>query len=263
MEAIWMLAGRRDVKWIGEFNSGFKQFSDDGDVFNAAYGHRWRKHFGYDQLTVIINQLCDDPTTRRAILTIWDGRRDLTLETLDKPCNDMVKFEVDKDNRLNMIVFNRSNDMIWGAYGSNLVHFSMLLEYIAGRTGYGMGTYTQISCDFHAYEEIYKQKYTCWKDELPSTSYERSLHTSCEAHVTPMFDSKESWDNDLNNFVEDFAVKEYKHTFFWVADALRSAWRQWKQKNKVEAKTIISRALDKHGNLDWLIAAEEWFERRS
>ena len=41
MESLWMLAGRRDVEWISMFNNGISQYSDDGVLFHAAYGHRW------------------------------------------------------------------------------------------------------------------------------------------------------------------------------------------------------------------------------
>src|SRR5690606_9539658 len=50
MEALWMLAGRRDVAWINQFNSNIANYSDDGVVFHGAYGHRWRHYFGKDQI---------------------------------------------------------------------------------------------------------------------------------------------------------------------------------------------------------------------
>ena len=65
MESIWMLAGRRDVAFLEQFNSKIGQYSDDGKVFNAAYGYRWRDHFGYDQLTEIIKLLKEEPHTRQ------------------------------------------------------------------------------------------------------------------------------------------------------------------------------------------------------
>ena len=54
LEAIWMLAGRRDVEFLQRFNSKIGQYSDDGKNFNAAYGYRWRRHFGRDQLDEVI-----------------------------------------------------------------------------------------------------------------------------------------------------------------------------------------------------------------
>jgi len=50
-----------------------------------------------------------------------------------------------------MVVFNRSNDMVWGCYGANAVHFSFLHEFIGRSTGLPLGTYTQVSVNLHAY----------------------------------------------------------------------------------------------------------------
>jgi hypothetical protein len=52
-----------------------------------------------------------------------------------------------------MTVYNRSNDLVWGMFGSNVVHFSMLLEFIAISVGVSIGTYTQVSCNPHIYEQ--------------------------------------------------------------------------------------------------------------
>lgn len=85
LEAIWMLAGRRDVAFLQMFNSKIGQYSDDGKLFNAAYGYRWRKHFGFDQLESVIQILRKDPKTRQAVIQMWD-QDDLVKKTKDKAC---------------------------------------------------------------------------------------------------------------------------------------------------------------------------------
>lgn len=156
MESIWMLAGRNDVGFLKQFNQRMGDFSDDGRSFNAAYGHRWRKHFGHDQLEEIIKMLRRDPGTRQAVMQIWD-HTDLHKKTKDKACNTQVIFDVRKD-RLNMTVFNRSNDIWWGAYGANAVHFSFLQEFVASSIGRRVGVYRQVSNNFHLYTELYDAK---------------------------------------------------------------------------------------------------------
>src|SRR6478752_7529312 len=42
-ETMWMLAGSDLVLPLDIYNSGMKQYSDDGIRFAAAYGHRWRQ----------------------------------------------------------------------------------------------------------------------------------------------------------------------------------------------------------------------------
>src|SRR5207237_2010921 len=52
---------------------------------------------------------------------------------------------------LDMTVINRSNDTLWGALGSNYVHFSFLHEYISLATGCVVGRYNQFSNNLHVY----------------------------------------------------------------------------------------------------------------
>jgi len=153
MESIWMLAGRRDVKFPEMFNSKFGQYSDDGVNFNAAYGYRWRQHFDNDQLISIINELRVNPSSRQCVLQMWDPD-DLFKNTKDKACNLSALFDC-RDGALNMTVFNRSNDIWWGAYGANAVHFSYLQQFVAEAIDRPMGVYRQVANNFHLYTELY------------------------------------------------------------------------------------------------------------
>lgn len=162
-ESLWMLAGREDVRPLTRYVGRMASFSDDDEKFNAAYGHRWRHalrcehgnadHVGRyvtDQLPIICDALRKNPDDRQQVLQIWDHRLDLGTQTKDHACNLTATFQI-VDSRMNMVVFCRSNDAVWGAYGANAVHFSMLLEYVARRTGCGVGTYSQVSVNLHAY----------------------------------------------------------------------------------------------------------------
>lgn len=149
MESIWMLAGREDVRFLSEFNSNISNYSDGGIRFNGAYGYRLRS-FWQDQLKSVITMLKENPDSRQAVCQIWD-QSDLNKRTKDKPCNLTLVFRIRTNGKLDMIVYNRSNDMIWGAYGANAVHFSIIQEYVAASLNIPMGTYTQVSNSFHVY----------------------------------------------------------------------------------------------------------------
>jgi len=154
-EALWILAGRNDVAFLSEFNKRMRQYSDDGRTFHAPYGARLRRAYAFDQIETAINQLRKTPDTRQAVLTIWVPTRDMDAASKDIPCNDMVFLKV-RDGRLDMTVCCRSNDAIWGAYGANVVQFSMLQEYLAARilgSGEHVGTYTQVSDSLHIYTD--------------------------------------------------------------------------------------------------------------
>jgi len=155
-ESLWMLAGRDDVAFVEYYVKNMRNFSDDGERLNGAYGYRWRKAFNIDQLTLVTEELRTNPHSRRIVLQMWDSRLDLEYGMVggkDACCNLLCKFSVDSNQRLNMHVVCRSNDMVLGGYGANAVHFSFLQEYLADRAGLDLGYYEQISLDSHMYTE--------------------------------------------------------------------------------------------------------------
>lgn len=162
-EALWMLAGRNDIEFVSRFAGNMANYSDDGVTQWGAYGYRWRKHFGYDQVHQIIQQLKANKKDRRAVLAMHDGSKDLLYGAeggLDQPCNLTIHFDI-TFGTLSMTVFCRSNDILWGAYGANAVHMSVLQEYVAACVGVPIGNYYQISDNFHMYtEKLYGAMYT-------------------------------------------------------------------------------------------------------
>ena len=145
-----MLQGRKDLAPLAHFVKSMEDFSDDGETLWGAYGQRWRTYFHKDQLDSIIKILKTDPDDRRCVLQMWDANKDLGREGKDLPCNTNIYFKI-RDEALQMTVCCRSNDMLWGTYGANAVHMSMLQEYMAEAIGVEIGTYYQISDSFHVY----------------------------------------------------------------------------------------------------------------
>ena len=82
---------------------------------------------------------------------MWNPWGDLDSSSIDIPCNTNIYFKI-REGELQMTVCNRSNDMIWGAYGANAVHMAVLQEYVAAQLDVPMGKYYQISDSFHVYE---------------------------------------------------------------------------------------------------------------
>lgn len=147
-EALWILAGRNDVAAIQPYNQHIVDYSDDGVVLYGAYGARI-----FEQIDPLIERLRKDPSDRRAVLSIWDGdsaNGDLTAETKDPPCNDMVFFKL-RQGKLHMTVLNRSNDIHFGLFAVNLPTFGILQAYIAARLGVDIGHQTHLSNSLHVY----------------------------------------------------------------------------------------------------------------
>jgi hypothetical protein len=150
-EAFWLLAGRDDSAFMDNYVKTFgSRYADDG-VLIGSYGKRWRSHFGFDQLTALIDKLRSDPGTRQAVIQMWEAA-DMTKVVKDRPCNTSVIFRIRKGN-LDMLITNRSNDIINGMMGYNPTQFSMLQRVIADHLGIPVGKYWVCSNDAHIYIE--------------------------------------------------------------------------------------------------------------
>jgi hypothetical protein len=256
MEGLWMIAGRNDVKWISQFNSSIVNYSDDGVTFHGAYGYRWRKHFGFDQLSVIADLLRKNPDDRRIVLQMWDPKVDLGRDGKDFPCNTTIKFRI-CDGQLDMTVENRSNDMIWGAYGANAVHFSMLHEFMAAWIHVPVGHYWQISTNFHAYVATMEKH-----SSLLSLGAGFDDYSIGKVEPFPMVSTlTEAWMQELDMFISEGAVLGFHDKFFKkVAIPMLLSWQAYKNKEYNRAIHILS---DNCAATDWTKAGIEWIERRA
>lgn len=276
-EALWILAGREDVAFLDRFNGRMKDFSDNGKWFHGAYGYRLRhafvlsnrdSHGGMrDQVQTVIDMLRADPTTRRAVLQIWDAERDLGTDTLDMPCNDLLMLDV-CDGHLNMTVCCRSNDVVWGAYGANAVQFSMLLEYIAAHAGLPVGTLTQFSNNFHVYTDT-----PLWQAYLNTGLNLLPTHDHYNGMTQPpsLFAEPDLFDGDLRTFFDIWddardggTLPLYSrdafasYTFQTVVLPLYNSHAAYKADDLDQAL----RACTMCTATDWAMATEWWLSRR-
>jgi len=264
-ESIWILAGRRDVEWLAQFNSNIANFSDDGELFHAGYGYRLRKQFGMDQIDEAMEVLKESEDTRQAVLQIWNCITDLNCDSKDIPCNDIIFLKI-RGGRLNITVCCRSNDVIWGAYGANVVQFSMLQEYIATKLGIEVGTYTQISDSFHAYiENPQFETMILWSNEVAKMKAVPDLYRMVYIQPYPIMDVPDKWDEDAKIFVDhslygiqdNAEYKLYRNKWFRkVACPMFLCWKQHKINGTGLSKTNLIQATD------WRKAAEQWFAKR-
>ncbi|WOS67047.1 MULTISPECIES: thymidylate synthase [Sinorhizobium] len=154
-ESIWILAGRNDIAWLSHYLPRAPDFSDDGKTWRAGYGPRLRNWRGRsDQLDEVRKLLLSDPSTRRAVMSIFDPELDYAA-SLDIPCNNWIGWLI-RDGRLNMSIAIRSNDAMWGFSGANAFEWSVLHELLASWTSTQVGTATFFAASFHLYERHFK-----------------------------------------------------------------------------------------------------------
>jgi hypothetical protein len=274
MESMWMLGGRNDVAFVERYSSNISQFSDDGIVFNAAYGFRWREHFGKDQIEEIIKELRDDPDSRRCLMAMWDGHHDLGLKSKDLPCNTQAVFSVNEDGQLDMSVFNRSNDVIWGALGANAVHFSYLQEFVASCLGREVGEYWQISNNMHLYTDRHSEmsEAIIVESGKPVRSYPGTYHKmvqsgDCNCPKALVETPEKIWLEDLELFLggPEFYQCAFHNQFFNdVAVPIALAYSKFKDRSRGNLSAHMS-AIEEIENCkapDWKLACQEWLSRR-
>jgi hypothetical protein len=257
-EALWVLAGRDDVKFMTHLLPRFKDYSDDGMTFHGAYGARLLEH---DQIFEAIKQLKKDKHTRRAVVSIWQPGKDSGYTGKDMPCNCMLDFKI-RDDQLDMIVSNRSNDAIWGAYGSNAVQFAFLHQWVSYHAGVSAGSYIQVSNSMHVYP-----------DNEPTKTLLRSPISYFDPYkdciVAPMrwidgLDTIEDWDEDLARFFLNFDTDrlgtsmEYETS--WWANTAYPMWMAFHRYRDNAMEDAASYA-DMIHSTDWRLVVSQWFDR--
>lgn len=251
-ESLWMLGGRHDLRFLTEILPTYRNFSDNGRTVNGAYGHRWRTYFDRDQLADVCEYLRKNPSDRRVVLTMWDPSADLGSASKDVPCNTHVYFRVNSYGELDMTVCCRSNDILWGAYGANAVHFSVLQEYAAGCVGIQAGNYWQISNDYHAYVGVMEK----YGDGLPDESGD---HYTVYPPMEMMDCSKKDWDTDLQMFLGEGPIVGFNSRWFRrVVTPMWHAHAAYRAKNYDDAIEIMGQCAAQ----DWRRACVEWLGRR-
>lgn len=297
-ESLYMLAGRKDLAPLTHYTKKFADFSDDGKTLNGSYGHRWRhaQLYGWsntegekrsktvDQLDLLVTHLSANPTSRRAVLQMWNAEDDLLkIETsLDICCNTSVMFslrgvptegsEWSDHTYLDITVTNRSNDMIWGMLGANYVTFSVLHEYMAARLGVEVGKYHQFTNNMHVYGWNWKPEkwlsesnYNGWPDMLYrnfTDSSQQMLNMVPLVNDPAVFEKElQSIDNNAygGRVVEVLCGREWSEPFFRdVAVPMFCAFAQHKDNSPESALGFASQIKAD----DWRIACTSWLQRR-
>lgn len=174
---------------------------------------------------------------------------------------------------LDMTVTNRSNDLIWGMLGANVVHFSFLQEYVACALGIEVGVYNQMSNNAHVYTETnsgwhpekWLQEYrTRTMHSPPSLSYDSTVRTSPLLFTSD--ETVERFDSVVKEFVErntsgDRLAQDHTWNNLFLSNTtqpMMHAWHFYKERDFEAALHWCS----KIAGADWRVACTEWIERR-
>ena len=189
-ELLWFLEGSTDERRLAEltFEKNRTEITDKNTIWTAnankqgvdlgyiqdpeqqhknlgpVYGFQWRNfdgaywnntpHLrGTDQIATIIDQLKNDPDSRRIILSAWNPNQ-INKMTLP-PCHALAQFRV-INGKLSCQLYQRSADMFLGV-PFNIASYSLLTHMLAQICKLELGDLVWTGGDCHIYQNHFDQ----------------------------------------------------------------------------------------------------------
>ena len=158
-ELLWFLQGDTNIAYLHENNvTIWDEWADENGDLGPVYGKQWRawptpdgRHI--DQITTVLNQLKNDPDSRRIIVSAWN------VGELDKmalaPCHAFFQFYV-ADGKLSCQLYQRSADTFLGV-PFNIASYALLTMMIAQVCGLEPGEFIHTTGDTHIYLNHFEQ----------------------------------------------------------------------------------------------------------
>lgn len=153
-EFCWYMSGRGDIDFIKYYLPNAydpaKDVQPDGVTISGAYGPRLVSGNGEGQIERIIKLLTRKPTSRRAVIQLFDAD-DLNHDQRDVPCTCTIQL-LNRGGVLDMITHMRSNDVFLGL-PHDVFCFTLLQEWIGRRLGLEVGVYKHAVGSLHLYDD--------------------------------------------------------------------------------------------------------------
>ncbi len=146
-ETLQLIGGFHDPETLVRAAPHFQNYLDPATGRQRSpYGPRL-----VDQIPEAIEQLKQDPDSRRAQVTIWHPDLDSEQGLHDYPCTTSLQWFIRNDD-LHMQVHMRSNDF-WLGVPYDVFMFTQLQLTIADVLGIGVGAYRHSAASLHIYEK--------------------------------------------------------------------------------------------------------------
>ncbi len=168
-ELLWFVSGQTHVGHLQEVGVSIwdewataeqtARFGRKEGDLGPVYGHQWRnfgateredgsyEHDGFDQLSYILDQIRDNPDSRRLILSGWNP---LEAERVAlPPCHTLFQFYV-SGGRLSCQLYQRSADVFLGV-PFNIASYALLTMMIASVSDLEPGDFIHTFGDVHLY----------------------------------------------------------------------------------------------------------------
>ena len=205
-ELLWFLTGDTNIKYLQE--NGVKiwdAWADSNGDLGPVYGFQWRNwnSDGIDQISNLINDLKNNPSSRRHLISAWnpsvlpDTSKSFETNVANgkaalPPCHTFFQFHV-INGKLSCQLYQRSADIFLGV-PFNIASYSLLTIMIAQVCNLKVGDFIHTFGDAHIYCNHFDQM------KLQLTREPRKLPTiKINKEVKSIFDFK----------FEDFVLEDY------------------------------------------------------
>src|SRR5210317_1257426 len=152
-ELLWFLSGDSNIRYLKENGvSIWDEWADENGDLGPVYGVQWRSWptpdgRKVDQITQIMDQLKNNPDSRRIILSAWN------VAEIDNmalpPCHCLFQFYV-ADGKLSCQLYQRSCDIFLGV-PFNIASYALLTHMLAQQADLGVGDFIWTGGDCHLY----------------------------------------------------------------------------------------------------------------
>lgn len=158
-ELIWFLKGDTNISYLKENKvTIWDEWADEQGELGPVYGYQWRSwprpdggHI--DQITDVINQIKNNPDSRRLIVSAWNVA-DISKMALP-PCHSFFQFYV-ADGKLSCQLYQRSADLFLGV-PFNIASYALLTMMVAQVCGLQAGDFIHTLGDAHLYNNHLEQ----------------------------------------------------------------------------------------------------------
>ena len=205
-ELLWFLKGDTNIKYLQE--NGVKiwdAWADSNGDLGPVYGFQWRNwnNDGIDQISNLINDLKNNPSSRRHLISAWnpsvlpDTSKSFEANVANgkaalPPCHAFFQFHV-INGKLSCQLYQRSADIFLGV-PFNIASYSLLTIMIAQVCDLKVGDFIHTFGDAHIYSNHFDQM------KLQLTREPRKLPTlKVNKKIKSIFDFK----------FEDFVLEDY------------------------------------------------------
>lgn len=223
-ELLWFLEGSVDERRLAEitFEKDRSDLVDKKTIWTAnanaqgvdlgyinndltkhlgpVYGSQWRRfdgHGGADQIESIIQQIKQNPDSRRIILSAWNPNK--LDEMALPPCHTLAQFRV-MNGKLSCQLYQRSADMFLGV-PFNIASYSLLTHMLAQICDLEVGDFVWSGGDCHIYQnhmtqvnqQLYRKPHDLPWIEMPEfTTLDELLNTTPSQYLLLGYDPMDS-----------------------------------------------------------------------